>query len=178
MEPDHSGREEGRAEVGCQAAHASCGRLVLRRVSAVCSPRHYHTPSLVNYGAFPQTWEDPTENTGDGQGACRPLPEGCCLRPCCLRRSCQCGPCVCAVDWPGDNDPLDVLEIGKKVATVGEIYNVKVLGALGMVDDGEVDWKIIAVRDTDPLATDPSGAPVSVFNYVGVASHSSLHTQP
>ena len=22
--------------------------------------RHYHTPSLVNYGAIPQTWEDPT----------------------------------------------------------------------------------------------------------------------
>ena len=64
----------------------------------------------------------------------------------------------------GDNDPLDVLEIGEQVARVGEVYPVKVLGALGMMDGGgdgeefEMDWKIIAVRATDPLAAVLNGA--------------------
>lgn len=89
--------------------------------------RFYHEPSLVNYGAMPQTWEDP--NVKDAISG-----------------------------MIGDNDPLDVLEIGEQVAKVGEAYPVKVLGALGMLDGGgddgdfEMDWKIIAVRTTDPLA--------------------------
>jgi len=52
----------------------------------------------------------------------------------------------------GDNDPIDVCEIGIKPARLGEIYPVKVLGALGMIDGGEADWKIVAIRFTDPLA--------------------------
>ena len=75
----------------------------------------------------------------------------------------------------GDNDPLDVLEIGSHVATVGEAYPVKVLGALGMMDGGgdgeefEMDWKIITVRATDPLAStvdDLSTAPKEVLDFV------------
>jgi len=56
-----------------------------------------------------------------------------------------------------------VLEIGSHVATVGEAYPVKVLGALGMMDGGgdgeefEMDWKIITVRATDPLASTVDG---------------------
>ena len=53
--------------------------------------------------------------------------------------------------WTGDNDPLDVVDIGAQVATVGEVYQVRVLGALGMVDDGEMDWKIVVVRKGDDL---------------------------
>lgn len=37
------------------------------------------------------------------------------------------------------------------MATVGEVYQVRVLGALGMVDDGEMDWKIVVVRKGDDL---------------------------
>ena len=62
--------------------------------------RHYHTPSLVNYGMLPQTWENPfhkDKKTG----------------------------------YKGDNDPVDVCEVGSRIAAVGEIYSVKVLGALG-----------------------------------------------
>ena len=46
----------------------------------------------------------------------------------------------------GDNDPLDVVEIGDKPMKIGEIAPVKVLGILAMIDEGEVDWKVIAIR--------------------------------
>uniref|UniRef100_A0AAV1UXD1 inorganic diphosphatase n=1 Tax=Peronospora matthiolae TaxID=2874970 RepID=A0AAV1UXD1_9STRA len=52
----------------------------------------------------------------------------------------------------GDNDPIDVCEIGTRVAEVGAIYPVKVLGILGMIDSGETDWKVIAINANDPLA--------------------------
>ena len=52
----------------------------------------------------------------------------------------------------GDNDPLDVCEIGSRVAQRGSIVQVKVLGALGLIDEGEADWKILAIDINDPLA--------------------------
>ena len=74
-----------------------------------------------NYGAFPQTWEDP--NVKDTTTGCN-----------------------------GDNDPLDVCEIGSKIHARGSVIQVKVLGALGLIDEGEADWKIIAIDVTDPMA--------------------------
>ncbi|RHY28867.1 hypothetical protein DYB32_005640 [Aphanomyces invadans] len=84
--------------------------------------RFYHFDSLVNYGCIPQTWEDPAHIDPATQH--------------CL----------------GDNDPIDVCEIGSRVASVGDVYPVKVLGVLGMIDDGETDWKVIAIATDDPLA--------------------------
>ena len=52
----------------------------------------------------------------------------------------------------GDNDPLDVVEIGSATIDMGAIVPVKALGALSMIDDGELDWKLICVRVDDPLA--------------------------
>ncbi|XP_040412550.1 inorganic pyrophosphatase 2, mitochondrial isoform X4 [Cygnus olor] len=52
----------------------------------------------------------------------------------------------------GDNDPIDVCEIGSKVRSSGEIVKVKVLGVLALVDEGETDWKIIAIGVDDPEA--------------------------
>lgn len=52
----------------------------------------------------------------------------------------------------GDGDPLDVCEIGKDACRVGEVMQVKVLGVLGMIDEGEMDWKVIVVNIHDPLA--------------------------
>ena len=46
----------------------------------------------------------------------------------------------------GDNDPVDVVEIGSEALEQGAIEPVKVLGALAMIDDGELDWKIIGIR--------------------------------
>uniref|UniRef100_A0A8D0C251 inorganic diphosphatase n=1 Tax=Salvator merianae TaxID=96440 RepID=A0A8D0C251_SALMN len=80
-----------------------------------------HKGYIWNYGAIPQTWEDPAhkdENTG-----------------CC-----------------GDNDPIDVCEIGSKVCSRGEVIQVKVLGTLALIDEGETDWKIIAINTEDPEA--------------------------
>lgn len=75
-----------------------------------------------NYGCFPQTWEDPTFVHPDAEG-CR-----------------------------GDNDPLDVCEIGSRIVKCGGIKAVKVLGILCMIDEGEADWKIVAIDATDKWA--------------------------
>jgi len=53
---------------------------------------------------------------------------------------------------PGDNDPIDCVEIGATQLRVGAIAAVKVLGLLGLIDDGETDWKVIAISISDPMA--------------------------
>jgi inorganic pyrophosphatase len=85
--------------------------------------RHYHGPLYWNYGCIAQTWEDPGVNGGAEVGGAG-----------------------------GDNDPLDVVEIGGATVEMGAVVPVKVLGALSMIDDGELDWKLICVRVDDPLA--------------------------
>ena len=80
-----------------------------------------HKGYLWNYGALPQTWEDPGHVHPD-TGA------------------------------RGDNDPLDVLDIGRAAARRGEVRRVKVLGVLPLLDGGETDWKVVAVDVRDPLA--------------------------
>ncbi|NWQ72962.1 IPYR2 pyrophosphatase, partial [Columbina picui] len=85
-----------------------------------------HKGYIWNYGALPQTWEDPNR-TDDVTGCC------------------------------GDNDPIDVCEIGSKIRSSGEIVQVKVLGILALVDEGETDWKIIAISVDDPEAQKING---------------------
>ncbi|KAK9320824.1 inorganic pyrophosphatase [Lipomyces orientalis] len=83
-----------------------------------CFPHHGY---IHNYGALPQTWEDPNVEHPDTHAA-------------------------------GDNDPLDVCEIGWQVSYPGEVKQVKVLGVMALLDEGETDWKIIAIDVRDPLA--------------------------
>jgi inorganic pyrophosphatase len=52
----------------------------------------------------------------------------------------------------GDNDPLDVCEIGLRIVPTGDVRQIKVLGVLAMIDDGETDWKIIAIDSKDRWA--------------------------
>ena len=78
-------------------------------------------PYPFNYGAFPQTWEDPTHKDD-------------------------------STDAFGDNDPIDVCELSGVVRKTGDVVPVKVLGTLAMIDDGETDWKIIAIALDSPLA--------------------------
>ncbi|CAM9165089.1 unnamed protein product [Pylaiella littoralis] len=55
----------------------------------------------------------------------------------------------------GDGDPLDVVEIGSAKLTSGSVKAIKPLGCLAMIDDGELDWKVvIAIDEDDPLAKD------------------------
>ncbi|XP_041640484.1 inorganic pyrophosphatase 2, mitochondrial isoform X2 [Cheilinus undulatus] len=80
-----------------------------------------HKGYIWNYGALPQTWEDPNHTDEDTK--------------CC-----------------GDNDPIDVCEIGSLVCSPGQVIQVKVLGVLAMIDEGEMDWKVIAINSEDPDA--------------------------
>ncbi|XP_054167004.1 inorganic pyrophosphatase-like isoform X2 [Oppia nitens] len=80
-----------------------------------------HKGYIWNYGAIPQTWENPKhldESTGH----------------------------------KGDNDPIDALEIGSRVAQRGEVVKVKILGVMALIDEGETDWKVISIDINDPLA--------------------------
>ncbi|KND03014.1 inorganic pyrophosphatase [Spizellomyces punctatus DAOM BR117] len=83
-----------------------------------CFPHHGY---IWNYGAFPQTWEDPTSVHPDTKAK-------------------------------GDNDPLDVCEIGETVGYTGQVKQVKVLGTMALLDEGETDWKVIVIDVNDPLA--------------------------
>jgi len=75
-----------------------------------------------NYGCLPQTWEDPTHIHPDAEG-CR-----------------------------GDNDPLDVCEIGARIIQPGSVRPTKVLGVLCMIDEGEADWKVVTIDAEDKWA--------------------------
>ncbi|KAI8865404.1 inorganic diphosphatase [Ramicandelaber brevisporus] len=52
----------------------------------------------------------------------------------------------------GDGDPIDVVEIGEAVGYTGQIKKVKILGIMALVDEGETDWKVLAIDVGDPLA--------------------------
>jgi len=76
---------------------------------------------LFNYGAFPQTWEDPkviSEETG----------------------------------CPGDNDPIDVIELGTRQRPTGSITRVKIVGVIAMIDSDETDWKVLTIALDDDRA--------------------------
>lgn len=75
-----------------------------------------------NYGCFPRTWEDPTFYHPDAEG-CR-----------------------------GDNDPVDVCDIGMRIRQPGEISPLKVLGILCVIEAGEADWKVVGIDAEDKWA--------------------------
>jgi inorganic pyrophosphatase len=47
---------------------------------------------------------------------------------------------------------LDVCEIGELVNKPGDVIQVKVLGVMALLDEGETDWKIMVINVNDPLA--------------------------
>lgn len=55
---------------------------------------------------------------------------------------------------PGDNDPLDVLDLCPQACGVGEVVRCRPLGAVCLIDEGQADWKILAVniKADSPLA--------------------------
>jgi inorganic pyrophosphatase len=50
----------------------------------------------------------------------------------------------------GDGDPIDIVEISDVPIQTGRVCEVKVLGVLGLIDQGETDWKIIAINAENP----------------------------
>ncbi|KAK6156735.1 hypothetical protein DH2020_010983 [Rehmannia glutinosa] len=85
--------------------------------------RYYPYNINWNYGLLPQTWEDPSLANAEVEGAF------------------------------GDNDPVDVVEIGESRGKIGQVLKVKPLAALAMIDEGELDWKIVAISLDDPRAS-------------------------
>ncbi|KAL3926100.1 MAG: hypothetical protein SGPRY_003462, partial [Prymnesium sp.] len=68
--------------------------------------------------------------------------------------------------FPGDNDPIDAVEIGYRMLRTGSVTRVKVLGCLAMIDDEETDWKVICIAADDPLATQLNDVRVCPFLYM------------
>ncbi|KAF7302575.1 Pantothenate kinase [Mycena chlorophos] len=48
--------------------------------------------------------------------------------------------------------PLHVCEIGERVASIGDVLRVRVLGILGPRDEGVLTWTLLVVNTADPLA--------------------------
>ncbi len=90
--------------------------------------RFYHGPIFWNYGMIPQTWENESKKVS-----------------------------VPGLDLPavvGDDDPVDIVEVGSTALPTGTVAKVKILGALGLIDEGEMDWKIMTLKTDDPLSTE------------------------
>ena len=70
------------------------------------------------------------------------------------------------------------MEIGTVQCQQGGIYKVKPLGAYAMIDDGELDWKIVCIRTDDPKA-DVLNDIEDVERYITayVAMHSAIQTR-
>eukprot|EP01066_Platyproteum_vivax_P011606 Platyproteum_vivax@DN5265_c0_g1_i2.p1 len=76
--------------------------------------RSYGLDAIFNYGALPQTFENPTEKDKE-------------------------------TGLMGDGDPLDVVEVSPRLIPIGAVMPIKVLGVFCLIDQGEMDWKIIAI---------------------------------
>ena len=47
----------------------------------------------------------------------------------------------------GDDDPLDIVDMTNRTMRIYDIPKLKVIGALSLIDQGELDWKIIAIEE-------------------------------
>jgi len=84
--------------------------------------RYYDSPIPWNYGMFPRTWENPVHpHFIDNQVLY------------------------------GDGDPLDVVEISGVSLPTGSVVPVKPLGIFAMIDEGCLDWKVIAIQQGNAL---------------------------
>lgn len=50
----------------------------------------------------------------------------------------------------GDNDPVDVVEIGDAACETWGVYASKVICCLAMIDDGELDWNMVTINSANP----------------------------
>uniref|UniRef100_A0A3B0MQ98 inorganic diphosphatase n=1 Tax=Theileria annulata TaxID=5874 RepID=A0A3B0MQ98_THEAN len=97
------------------------------------SLRDLDCPMYWNYGAIPRTWEAPVpyeHHYKDDNGEDR------------------------LMSLVGDNDPLDVVDVGKRTLKVGDVVAMKPVGGLALIDQKEIDWKILAVSQEDEHFSD------------------------
>lgn len=87
--------------------------------------RYYNSSIYWNYGALPQTYEYKKH-----------------IYKCLTKDNDQ-------LYFTGDSDPLDIVDIGQASLKMGQVVPVKILGAFTLIDEGELDWKIIAINKED-----------------------------
>jgi len=61
-------------------------------------------------------------------------------------------PEMMSMGYGGDNDPIDMIELGDKPLAMGSITPCRVIGELELIDEGETDHKILCIATTDPLS--------------------------
>ena len=96
------------------------GNPIVQDVNEFLKPRYYSREINWNYGFIPQTWENPEHSY------------------------------VCVENLRGDGDPIDVIDISTISKHIGQVVMVKVLGVYALIDEEEVDWKVIAIDAMDP----------------------------
>eukprot|EP00831_Metopus_contortus_P026770 TRINITY_DN2268_c0_g1_i4.p1 TRINITY_DN2268_c0_g1~~TRINITY_DN2268_c0_g1_i4.p1 ORF type:complete len:202 (-),score=11.64 TRINITY_DN2268_c0_g1_i4:44-649(-) len=82
-----------------------------------------------NYGMLPQTWSDSTT------------------------KECKAGLIVYKkIQLQGDDDPLDICELGSKEFEIGDVIRTQILGAFCVQDKNECDWKVLGLNEEEALA--------------------------
>ncbi|GJQ65809.1 hypothetical protein Trydic_g11967 [Trypoxylus dichotomus] len=66
----------------------------------------------------------------------------------------------------GNNKPMEVLEIGSRVANLGEVLQVKILGTVALRN--ETGWRIVAIDINDPLASEVNDISDVVNHFPGL----------
>lgn len=61
------------------------------------------------------------------------------------------------IGYPGDDGIIDVLDISRLPASVGEVRKVKVLGVYCITDQLKTNWKVLTINLEDPIAKDIEG---------------------
>nr|PVC50534.1 inorganic pyrophosphatase [Theileria orientalis] len=90
--------------------------------------RDLDCPMYWNYGAIPRTWEAPMPYVHKYRGD-----KGEAL----------------SMELLGDNDPLDIVDVGRVTRKVGDLVAMKPVGAVSLIDQNEIDWKILGVSPDD-----------------------------
>ena len=121
------------------------------RTSAVLwsRPIARQVPIEWNYGAFPQTWEQPDHAWAGLE----------------------------ALAEKGDNDPLDVVDLGASGVPCGSVVEMKLIGVLAMIDEGEVDWKArgrLRLRKRAACVTTTANSRATTTPPMGVPSHGNI----
>ena len=72
-----------------------------------------------------------------------------------------------SIELGGDGDPLDVIVLGEQLQK-GSVVEVKLIGILKMLDDGEVDDKLIAVKASNSMISGVSSFNELKNSYQGI----------
>jgi len=81
--------------------------------------RYYAQYGFFNYGFFPQTWENSIVPNTEVDNLL------------------------------GDDDPLDLIEVSDSIFECGTVVPVRVLGVFALIDQGELDWKIVCLNEKE-----------------------------